>query len=54
MTQSHRGYIETAVAPEVQSYRDYRPHANVARDPYDSGHSRFTFILLFVFIISHL
>ncbi|KAD2805406.1 hypothetical protein E3N88_38783 [Mikania micrantha] len=42
MTQSHRGYIETAVAPEVQPYRDYRPPANVqiARDHYDPGHAR--------------
>ncbi|KAL8217973.1 hypothetical protein R6Q57_021346 [Mikania cordata] len=42
MTQSHRGYIETAVAPEVQPYRDYRPPANVqiARDHYDPGNAR--------------
>ncbi|KAI7751576.1 hypothetical protein M8C21_004142 [Ambrosia artemisiifolia] len=55
MTQSRRGYIETAVAPAVQHYRDYRPSATVqardpydrpsatvqvARDPYDSGFAR--------------
>ncbi|KAK9063246.1 hypothetical protein SSX86_017116 [Deinandra increscens subsp. villosa] len=41
-TQSHRGYIETTVAHEVQPYRDYRPHANVqiARDHYDPGRAR--------------
>ncbi|KAF5795239.1 putative RNA recognition motif domain, nucleotide-binding alpha-beta plait domain superfamily [Helianthus annuus] len=44
MSQSHRGgYIETtAVAPEVQPYRDYRPSAivHVARSPYESGLAR--------------
>ncbi|XP_076942730.1 uncharacterized protein LOC143612694 [Bidens hawaiensis] len=47
VTQPHRGYTE------AQPYRDYRPSAvvQVARGPYDSGHARFDFILLFVFIV---
>ncbi|XP_024963625.1 RNA-binding protein 28-like isoform X1 [Cynara cardunculus var. scolymus] len=42
-TQSHhKGYIETAVGPEVQPYRGYRPSAivQIAHDPYDSRFAR--------------
>ncbi|KAI3735188.1 hypothetical protein L6452_14678 [Arctium lappa] len=41
-TQAHRGYIETAVGPEVQPYRGYRQSAivQIAHDPYDSRFAR--------------
>ncbi|XP_071732690.1 uncharacterized protein [Rutidosis leptorrhynchoides] len=42
LTQSHRGYIETAAVPKVQPYPDYRSseYVQIAHDPYDSGHAR--------------
>nr|XP_043633689.1 nucleolin-like [Erigeron canadensis] len=42
LTQSNRGYIETAAVPGTQRYRGYHSseYAQIAHDPYDSGISR--------------